>query len=135
MKVKIIVLAILLFIVVFIAAYVASTSRGYLDVSELKGFSGGSVNVIGLIADYSISGDKLEIILEGRRGDRVLLEIPLTLFNSAHSKPPGPWIIGKSIGIRGYYVNSSNDNLLGVIRVDEILSPCHESYKAPPART
>ncbi|MEM4962425.1 MAG: hypothetical protein QXV15_07020 [Acidilobaceae archaeon] len=135
MKGKLIVLAIVLFIVVFIAAYIASTSKGYLDVSELRGINRGYVNVIGLIADYSISGDKIEIILEGKRGGRVLLEIDLALFTSAHGKPPGPWIIGKSIGIRGYYVNSSNDNLLGVIRVDEILSPCHESYKAPPART
>ncbi|MEM4819570.1 MAG: hypothetical protein QXQ91_04605, partial [Nanopusillaceae archaeon] len=68
MKDKLIVLAIVLFIVVFIAAYIASTSKGYLDVSELRGINRGYVNVIGLIADYSISGDKIEIILEGKRG-------------------------------------------------------------------
>jgi hypothetical protein len=136
LRLRILALALALFTVVFVAAYLASTAQGYLDVSELRRVRGGSVNVIGVIEGYSVEGGVLKVSLAGRDGSRVTLEIPVELFISAHGKPPGPWVIGKSIGVRGYYEPSlDKPGYLGVVRVKEILSPCHDSYKAPPART
>ena len=136
MRVRILALAVALFAVFFVAAYIASTSRGYLDVSDLKGLRGGSVNVMGVIGGYRVEGDTLVVTLVGRDGSKVTLVMPLELFTSAHGKPPGPWILGKSIGVRGYYKPSAEGGeSLGVLEVKDILNPCHESYKAPPART
>lgn len=135
MRLKLVVLSIALFTVILVAAYMASTTRGYLDVSELRGLRGGNVNVIGVIVDYRVEGDKLIVTLKGRDESKILLDVRLELFTQAHGKPPGPWIIGKSIGVRGYYRPSAGGGILGVVEVSEILSPCHESYKSPPART
>lgn len=136
MRLRLIALSIALFTVVFIAGYMASTAQGYLDVSELRRVREGNVNVLGVIESYSVERDALLITLTGRDGSKVLLVVKVELFISAHGKPPGPWITGKSIGVRGYYESgASNPGYLGVVEVKEILSPCHDSYKAPPART
>ncbi len=135
MKLRVIALAILLFIVVFIAAYIASTSAGYLDVSDLKKSREGTVNVIGVIHSYEIKDNTVKVVLEGRDNSKVTLKIDITLFTAAHGKPPGQWIIGKTIGIRGYYKPSYTDENLGIIEVNEILSPCKDSYKSPHAKT
>lgn len=135
MRLRVVALAILLFTVVFIAAYMASTSAGYLDVSELKKAREGTVNVIGTIKSYEIKEETIEITLEGKDGSKVTLKIDITLFTAAHGKPPGQWITGKTIGIRGYYKPSHTNENLGVIEVNEILSPCKESYKSPHAKT
>lgn|GEM_PF-651712 len=136
MRIRLIALALALFAVTFIAGYVASTTQGYLDVSELRKVRGGSVNVIGVIEDYRVEGGKMLVTLAGRDGSKALLVVEVELFLSAHGRPPGPWIIGKSIGVRGYYeAGAPNPGYLGVVEVREILSPCHDSYKAPPART
>ncbi len=136
MRLRLLALALALFTVTFIAAYIASTTQGYLDVSDLRNAGKGSVNVIGVIEGYRVEGGTLKVTLAGRGGSKVILEIPLELFTTTHGRPPGPWIIGKSIGVRGYYEPGIGDpSYLGVVKVKEILSPCHDSYKAPPART
>ncbi|MDM7274991.1 MAG: hypothetical protein P3X22_002550 [Thermoprotei archaeon] len=87
MRLRVVALAILLFTVVFIAAYMASTSAGYLDVSELKKAREGTVNVIGTIKSYEIKEETIEITLEGKDGSKVTLKIDITLFTAAHGKP------------------------------------------------
>lgn len=136
MRIRLILLAFLLFIAMFVAAYIASTTRGYLDVSDLRNTGAGAVNVVGVIEDYVVEDGVLLVTLSGKDGSKVTLKISLELFTLTHGKPPGPWIIGKSIGVRGYY-KPEGDGLrnLGIVEVTEILNPCHESYKSPPART
>jgi len=114
--------------VILIVSYSAITLGGFMDVGDLASIRDTRmVTVKGFIVGYSVDGDNLNIVVEGERGGKVLAVVSYEKFVSKHKR-----VIGQSIAIRGVFQPQSGE-YLGVIKVLEILVPCHESYKAPPA--
>jgi hypothetical protein len=125
-------LACVLGVVILVVSYSAITLGGFMDVSDLINIRDARmVTVKGFIIGYSIDGDNLNIVVEGEKGGRVLAVVSYEKFITKHKRVPGEWIIGQSIAIRGVY-QPQDGEYLGVIRVLEILVPCHESYKVTP---
>jgi hypothetical protein len=119
--------------VILIVGYSAVTLGGFMDVGDLAGIRDTRmVTVKGFIVGYSVDGDNLNIVVEGERGGKILAVVSYEKFVSKHKRVPGEWIIGQSITVRGVFQPQGGE-YLGVVKVLEILVPCHESYKAPPA--
>lgn len=112
----------------------ASTSKGYLDVSDLREVNEPRrVAVDSLIVGFRVEGGDLVILLQGRDGSLVEVLMPYDMFLVVHARPPGNWMIGTEITVKGVFYPGGAGQALGYLEVEEILNPCHEAYSSPAA--
>lgn len=113
----------------------ATTSSGYVDVSELAGYEEPvTVMVKGRVTNVELRphDDLVVFTLQGEGGFILEAYYSLSRFQRLYGGPPSHVAIDEEVVLRGVFYPAKQGRLVGYLEVTDILQGCHGAYGAPP---
>ncbi len=125
---RFLILSISLFLLFGAIGLYATSSSSYVDVSELVHKAPGVYMVRGDVVRWTVEGNDLVLILEGKNGDKITAMVPVSYIEKKYG-PLNQVVITKGeMVVKGYWDGK-------VLRISDILKGCHSAYQQPTVST